>query len=560
MANTYIHTLPDSLQILDPAGYTIFDSKNQFDEYVTSRLSLSSLSDFVNGEYILTDEHLATKRATSWVNSNSSILNVNTLVINNSSAIDNINPLHIIDNRQGTSNILFENIGEQNLSKNEIVLRNSLSSNTFKIGTLGSNYNDNSWTIGERKNDAYILSENKNLLIGSQGFNRDLILFSGGPFTGNERIVIKGDGSGRIGINELNPNTTFSVNGILSTNNIIFSQNTNSLNWNQAYSYVLNNSSKNVASTALVETISSNLVFRTGATMTGTLFTTQTLTAAFGLDEFISRRYVDAVLLQATVSGNFVPALYYTKTEIESSLENPRSVYSFVNANSSLDLASRTFINSNSSTFLNLNTNVNQNSGKWESVYALVNQTSAAEEDQTEVTNFVILNSSRALEVQTYVNNTSGNINDLYSTSVVNSSLNLEARTFVVSNSAAINSNITLTNNNASLWSEGYTSAQTYSAQNINTNTLVNNNSANWNQSYTLYSNNSGTYATYQYVDNGFLPLSGGNVSGRLFAGSLGIGNTVSVAGTLGTLSRRVEIFDINGSSLGFIPVYGSIT
>lgn len=560
MANTYIHTLPDSSEILDAAAYTLLDSKNIYNEYITSKLSLSALSDFVNNEYILTNEHLSTKRATSWVNSNSSNLNINSLFINNSSLTQNINPLHIFDNRQGLSNFLFENVGQQNLSKTEIVLKNSLSASTFKIGTLGSNYNDTNWTIGEGKNDAYILTENKNLLIGSQGFEKDLILFSGGPFSGNERIIAKGDGSGRVGINTLNPNTTLSVNGILSTNNIIYSENNNSLNWNQAYSYVLNNSSKNIASTSLVQSISSDLVFRTGATMIGTLFTTQTLTAAFSIDEFVSRRYVDAVLLESTVSGNFIPSLYYTKTQIDDTLIRPFSVYSYVNSNSALDRESKTFVNTNSSIFLNLNTNINQTSGKWESVYSYVNQSSAQEEDQTEVTNFIISNSSNLLQVNSFVNNNSASLNDLYSFTSSNSSLNLEVRTYVNSNSSQINQNNTLISNNSLLWSQAYTVAQTYSSANINTTTVVNSNSANWTNSYTSYAGNSGTYTTYQYVNNGFLPLSGGNVSGRLFAGSLGIGNTVSVAGTLGTLSRKIEIFDINGSSLGFIPVYGSIT
>jgi hypothetical protein len=38
MANTYIHTLPDSLESLDPASYTILDTKNIYDEYTTSKL------------------------------------------------------------------------------------------------------------------------------------------------------------------------------------------------------------------------------------------------------------------------------------------------------------------------------------------------------------------------------------------------------------------------------------------------------------------------------------------------------------------------------------------
>ena len=560
MANTYIHTLPDSSEILDAAAYTILDSKNIYNEYITSKLSLSALSDFVNDEYILTDEHLSTKRATSWVNSNSSNLKIDSLNLFVTGIDTDFNTINISDNRNATSHILIKNTNINNLAKTEIVFQNSLTSSNLKIGILGQNYNQNLWTIGEGKNDGYLYGEEKTLIIGTNGNDKDLILFTGGPFVGNERIVAKGDGSGRVGINITNPNATLTVNGNISANGSIFSQYGNSIQWNNAYSYSFLNSSKNEQAANTIQSVSSNLVFRTGSLITGTLNTTQTLTGAFQVDDFITRRYVDAVLLQSTISGNFIPSLYYTKAEIDDTLIRPFSVYSYVNANSALDLQSRTFVNTNSSMFLNLNTTINQTSGKWESVYSYVNQSSAQEEDQTEVTNFIISNSSNLLQVNSFVNNNSASLNDLYSFTSTNSSLNLEVRTYVNSNSSQINQNNTLISNNSPLWSQSYTVAQTYSAANINTTTVVNSNSANWTNSYTSYAGNSGTYTTYQYVNNGFLPLSGGNVSGRLFAGSLGIGNTVTVAGTLGTLSRKIEIFDINGSSLGFIPVYGSIT
>jgi hypothetical protein len=48
--------------------------------------------------------------------------------------------------------------------------------------------------------------------------------------------------------------------------------------------------------------------------------------------------------------------------------------------------------------------------------------------------------------------------------------------------------------------------------------------------------------------------------SGKMLAtGGLGAGNT-AVATTLGTVARRMEIFSDTGTSLGFIPIYNSIT
>ncbi|NBO99022.1 MAG: hypothetical protein EBU90_02670, partial [Proteobacteria bacterium] len=67
------------------------------------------------------------------------------------------------------------------------------------------------------------------------------------------------------------------------------------------------NAISNIAST------SATWVLKTGDQMSGSLTTTKTTTAEFtDLNEFVSKRYVDAV---AGVSGNFVPSLYYAKTD-----------------------------------------------------------------------------------------------------------------------------------------------------------------------------------------------------------------------------------------------------
>lgn len=44
-----------------------------------------------------------------------------------------------------------------------------------------------------------------------------------------------------------------------------------------------------------------------------------------------------------------------------------------------------------------------------------------------------------------------------------------------------------------------------------------------------------------------------------LIQGGLGVGNSAS-ASTLGTVTKKVEIFDASGASLGFVPVYDAIT
>jgi Head domain of trimeric autotransporter adhesin len=45
----------------------------------------------------------------------------------------------------------------------------------------------------------------------------------------------------------------------------------------------------------------------------------------------------------------------------------------------------------------------------------------------------------------------------------------------------------------------------------------------------------------------------------RFSAQSLGVGNSVA-ATALGTLSRKMEVFNAAGTSIGFVPIYTTIT
>jgi len=49
-------------------------------------------------------------------------------------------------------------------------------------------------------------------------------------------------------------------------------------------------------------------------------------------------------------------------------------------------------------------------------------------------------------------------------------------------------------------------------------------------------------------------------VTGKaLTTAGLGVGNSAAAA-TLGTVVKKMEIFDASGTSLGFIPIYDAIT
>jgi hypothetical protein len=58
----------------------------------------------------------------------------------------------------------------------------------------------------------------------------------------------------------------------------------------------------------------------------------------------------------------------------------------------------------------------------------------------------------------------------------------------------------------------------------------------------------------------GSLSVTGGVQTGeKLIAdGGLGVGNSLS-ASSLGNVVKKIEVFDENGNSLGFVPVYDSI-
>jgi len=48
------------------------------------------------------------------------------------------------------------------------------------------------------------------------------------------------------------------------------------------------------------------------------------------------------------------------------------------------------------------------------------------------------------------------------------------------------------------------------------------------------------------------------DLTSQVRAGSLGVGNAAP-GSTLGSVKRKIEVFDANGVSLGFVPVYDAI-
>ena len=186
------------------------------------------------------------------------------------------------------------------------------------------------------------------------------------------------------------------------------------------------------------------------------------------------------------------------------------------------------------------------NSNRWFETYT---NYSAASANEARVATFVNSNSSNIVNVNTKVNSTSANWDSVYSDWNANSAFDLRARTYVGSNSA------------------------------------------NFSNSITTYNTISGTYAPFVYVNQGFLPLSGGEISsgvvrisgnttfgsdvtivGRLCAHTLTVINTESIPITASTLNvdgsgrfnGRFEVggvanFDNNLFVSGFANVTGNV-
>jgi len=199
--------------------------------------------------------------------------------------------------------------------------------------------------------------------------------------------------------------------------------------------------------------------------------------------------------LKTTVQDiiNLVPVS--DSTIIQNASANWNSVYSYTNANSSLDQSARSFVNSNSANILN----------------------------SYKGSNWVFANSATELSVTSVVNSTSANWNSVYSYTNANSSLDQSARSFVNSNSANI-----LNSYKGSNW------VFANSATELSVTSVVNSTSANWNSVYSNVNANSATYATILFSNNKFLPLSGGQITGSLnITNNLLVGGNTTITGNL---------------------------
>ncbi len=160
--------------------------------------------------------------------------------------------------------------------------------------------------------------------------------------------------------------------------------------------------------------------------------------------------------------------------------------------------------------------------------------------------------SSNWNSVYTDVVNTSGNWDSVY-TDVVNTSGNWDSVytevSPVSSNWDSVYTDVVNTSGN---WNSVYTDVSNTSGNWDSVYTDVVNTSGNWNSVYSTYNTNSSTHSTYEYVQSGFLPLSGGIVTGKIrfndditIFGDLSCSGTQTFANTVFSTTSSVSVVHI---------------
>jgi methyl-accepting chemotaxis protein len=227
-------------------------------------------------------------------------------------------------------------------------------------------------------------------------------------------------------------------------------------------------------------------------------------------------------------------------TSVKDTSGNWDSVYSSVlNTSGNWDSV-YTSVKDTSGNWNSVYTSVKDTSGNWDSVYTSVLNTSS---DWNSVYSSVLNTSGNWDSVYTSVLNTSSDWNSVYS-SVLNTSADWNSvYTSVKDTSGNWDSVYTSVLNTSGNWDSVYTSVKNTSGNWDSVYSTVLNTSADWDSVYSTYNKNSATYATLKYVDNNFLALSGGRLTGDLIVdGNFTILGDYSQVDTIITTTSSIEI------------------
>ena len=144
-------------------------------------------------------------------------------------------------------------------ASSDIAIYNDTNISYIDMGINSSLYNGNLYSptfnvVGA--NDSYIYSYAGNLGIGT-ATNNNLLFFTGGTTTDNQRMII--NSSGNVGIGTSNPTQTLSVSGNINATGTVYDGVANSNVWNLTYNYVNSNFTATAPNYYAVDTTTSGV-------------------------------------------------------------------------------------------------------------------------------------------------------------------------------------------------------------------------------------------------------------------------------------------------------------
>ena len=390
-----------------------------------------------------------------------------------------------------------------------------------------------------------------------------------------------------VGVKTSTPNVDFTVNGQISSNNIIFARDGNSNDWNSNYTLVQSKSANwdididtGVRSLTGDYAVKSELVKYlplSGGTVTGNVYLLSALEIGTGVDTLIVRN--NFITANASISSNNI---IFAK---DGNSDNWNSNYSLVQGKSSswdsafgsagADLLVRSitggWVGGNSAfiTLCSLSGNLNSvystvstNSANWNFTYRnITNYLPLSGGTVTGIVNFLtsidikgVTNINNDLYVLSsiLINNNSSEISTLF---VTNSTVGINTETpnvaFTVNGQISSNNTIFSNNGNSNLWNSVYTNVNITSAFWDSSRTYVNSNSSNF---ILDGGNTKGSNISIGTNDNFNLALETNNTSRItiLNSGNIGIGTTtpnekLTVVGNISAVGTHV--FEVSSTS-----------
>jgi hypothetical protein len=369
---------------------------------------------------------------------------------------------------------------------------------------------------------------------------------------------------GKIGVNTNTPNVELTVNGSISSNQVIYDLNGNSNQWNQTYTFVSTNSANILEvdtfvnqQSALISSFSGltgklNSVYGTVSSLssnwqTSYSYITSNSALFYEIDTFIETNSANILQVDSLVNSNsaYWNTAYTTLTATSGLWNASVSAVSLFVSNSANIFEVDTFVNQNSANILQVDTLVNQNSGNWQSGFSTLQQlTGSTTYARASSLAYVLIESLSSIVPNRGTNYNIGN----YSTIGGGQNNSLSAScAFIGGGSANINSGAYSVilggrNNTVNAACAGILGGRNNTIQSIHTNSFIVGSNITSNQSDTLFTNNisvSGSLTvngTRVLTSFPYLPLSGGEITNNLI-----VDGNATVYGTLSSFNSHID-------------------